>query len=135
MTPSDLLRVNNADVVAVLRSLRQWVELDGGEECEWLGEYPQSGQQPQTMERASITVHTFARAACATANWKFVDDIAWQLSKVNCSNGNRGILVEVHSELRAGRGDAGINRWRVSYFLGYLKNEFKDAYAIFPGGC
>eukprot|EP00434_Breviolum_minutum_P028648 symbB.v1.2.025351.t1/scaffold2454.1/size78847/6 len=74
---------------------------------------------------AVVLGHTFLRARCSTTTWKFIDDLAWRLSTVTC-HGLTGVLVEMHSQQRAGAQDGGQNMYRVRFSMMYLNETFPD---------
>ncbi|CAJ1346131.1 unnamed protein product [Effrenium voratum] len=98
----------NATSSQVLEEIQRWVEgkINWPEDCTWLG-----------------AVDGYARASCSTSTWKFLDDMVWRLSERSCA-GATGVLVEVHSESRAGYGDGGLNMYRVIFSVNHLKTTF-----------
>eukprot|EP00435_Cladocopium_sp_Y103_P033000 s958_g8.t1 len=137
--PAVPLLIANVTVEEVLEEIQTWVEsnLHWPEQCIWV--QPQAEEFPLQYGSAVIAGRTFLRASCSTTTWKFVDDIAWRLSDVTCGQspggvamGCRamlfvswsGVLVEVHSQQRAGIDDGCHNMYRVRFSMGHLNETF-----------
>lgn len=117
------LLMANVTVEEVLEEIQIWVEskLHWPEHCIWV--QPQAEEFSLQYGSAVIEGRAFLRASCSTTTWKFVDDIAWRLSDVTCGL-SPGVLVEVHSQQRAGLDDGGHNMYRVRFSMSYLNETF-----------
>lgn len=117
------LLIANVTVEEVLEEIQTWVEsnLYWPEHCIWV--QPQAEEFSLQHGSAIIEGRAFLRASCSTSTWKFVDDIAWRLSDVTCGL-SPGVLVEVHSQQRAGIDDGGHNMYRVRFSMSYLNETF-----------
>lgn len=99
--------------------VKEWFPLPYPADCDW----DDSWEYKQNSANTGVPLPTiFLRAACRTPGWNFVDDIGWNLMY----NGT-GVFVEAQSQLRMGKGDMGVNDYRVLIVWNYLRNHFRSA--------
>lgn len=115
------LLITNATAQEVGQEIRRWAEgkINWPEDCRWVDSKPEAYSVPSMGAISG----TFAWVSCSTSAWRFVDDIAWRYGAVTCSQ-DTGVLVEVHSEQRAGMDDGGHNMYRARFSVGHLQQTF-----------
>jgi len=121
------LLVKNTPMATVRDELHRWVDpgkVNWQEDCEWRGSLlltdgSAAGAVPSEVRKLAV-------ANCRSLSWKFVDDMAWQLSDVNCTDGSTGVLVEMHSQQRVGMDDGRHNFYRVAFCYAFLSDRFAN---------
>ncbi|OLQ13919.1 hypothetical protein AK812_SmicGene2110 [Symbiodinium microadriaticum] len=128
------LLVKNTPMATVRDELHRWVDpgkINWQEDCEWRGSLLLTGGSAEGAVPSEV--RKLAVANCRSLSWKFVDDMAWQLSDVNCTDGSTGVLVEMHSQQRVGMDDGRHNFYRVAFCYAFLTDRFANLAVPFNG--